>query len=100
VHGPFASIEDAQAAVDVWRKQYNSDRSHQSLAMSYPAARFTPTNLDTLGLRIPAELAGRSSSPVSDAEPVPDGREAARPLPDAGRDPAGRAVELDRVVPP
>jgi transposase InsO family protein len=40
VHGPFASIEDAQAAVDAWRKQYNSDRPHQSLAMAYPAARF------------------------------------------------------------
>jgi transposase InsO family protein len=101
VHGPFASIEDAQAAVDTWRKQYNSDRPHQALAMSYPAARFTPADLGTLGLRIPAELAGRSSSPVPDAGPVPDDREAARPLPDAGRDPDGRAaVELDRVVPP
>jgi len=41
VHGPFASIEDAQAAVDAWRKQYNSDRPHQSLAMprSAPAAQ-------------------------------------------------------------
>ena len=100
VHGPFASIEEAQAAVDAWRKQYNSDRPHQALAMSYPAARFTPADLGTLGLRIPAELAGRSSSPVPDAGPVPDDREAARPLPDAGRGPDGRAaVELDRVVP-
>jgi len=38
VHGPFASIEDAQAAVDTWRKQYNTDRPHQSLAMGFPAA--------------------------------------------------------------
>jgi transposase InsO family protein len=41
VHSPFASIEDAQAAVDTWRKQYNTDRPHQSLAMAFPAARFT-----------------------------------------------------------
>src|SRR5580700_6143474 len=28
VHGPFASIEDAQVAVDTWRKQYNAERPH------------------------------------------------------------------------
>jgi transposase InsO family protein len=42
VHAPFASIEDAQAAVDAWRKEYNAERPQQSLAMAYPAARFTP----------------------------------------------------------
>ena len=100
-HGPFASIEDAQAAVDAWRKQYNSDRPHQSLAMAYPAARFAPVSLGTLGLPIPAELAGRSSSPVPDAGPEPDDREGACPVPFAeARDVQGRAVELDRVVPP
>jgi transposase InsO family protein len=36
VHGPFADIEDAQAAVDTWRKEYNADRPHQSLAMAIP----------------------------------------------------------------
>ena len=41
MHGPFASIEDAQDAVDTWRKQYNTGRPHQSLAMGFPAARFT-----------------------------------------------------------
>jgi transposase InsO family protein len=41
VRGPFASIEDAQAAVDAWRKDYNTRRPHQSLAMAFPAARFT-----------------------------------------------------------
>ena len=42
VHAPFASIEDAQAAVDAWRKDYNTGRPHQSLAMAFPAARFAP----------------------------------------------------------
>ncbi len=42
VHAPFASVEDAQAAVDAWRKDYNTGRPHQSLAMAFPAARFTP----------------------------------------------------------
>jgi hypothetical protein len=34
VHGPFASVEDAQAAVDAWRKDYNTRRPHQSLNMA------------------------------------------------------------------
>ena len=101
VHGPFASIEDSQAAVDAWRKQYNGDRPHQSLAMAYPAARFAPAPPDTLGLRIPAELARPSSPPAPGADPVPDEAETVRPAPDAAaRSPEGRAVELDRVVPP
>ena len=41
-HEPFASIEDAQAAIDAWRQDYNADRPHQSLAMAFPAARFIP----------------------------------------------------------
>src|ERR1022692_3364212 len=94
VHGPFASVEDAQAAVDSWRKDYNTDRPHQSLAMSYPAARFAPAAGDALGLRIPAELGERSSPPVPDADPVPDDREVARLAPEADRHgPESRAVE-------
>jgi transposase InsO family protein len=99
VHGPFASIEDAQAAVDAWRKEYNTSRPHQSLAMSYHATRFARAPGDALGLRVPSELA-RHSPPVPDVEPVPEDREPACPLPDAGRSPQGQAVELDRVVPP
>jgi hypothetical protein len=101
VHGPFASIEDAQAAVDAWRKQYNAERPHQSLAMGYPAARFAPATGDGLGLRIPAELARRSSPAVPDADPAPGDLQAAGPPRDVdGHGPAGRAMELDRMVPP
>jgi transposase InsO family protein len=101
VHGPFASIEDAQAAVDAWRKDYNTMRPHQSLAMAFPAARFTASAGDGLGLRIPAELTGQPQLPAAGAEPEPelDGGAAAPPPPDPG-DRQGRAVELDRVVPP
>ena len=100
VHGPFASIEDAQAAVDTWRKQYNTDRPHQSLAMGFPAALFTRASSDVLGVRVPAELArtAESAEPVSipdaDASPLLSG-------PTVDRVSAGaQAVELDRVVPP
>ena len=36
--GPFATIEDAQTAVDAWRHEYNYDRPHQSLDMATPAS--------------------------------------------------------------
>jgi hypothetical protein len=98
---PFASIEDAQAAVDAWREEYNTSRPHQSLAMSYPAARFARVPGDALGLRVPAELARHSPPCVPDAEPMPDDQGPGCPLPDvASHDLQGRAVELDRVVPP
>ena len=99
VHGPFASIDDAQAAVDAWRKDYNTRRPHQSLAMAFPAARFTAAANDAIGLRIPAELA-RQPPPVPDADPEPDDGSAVLPPPDASSDGQVRAVELDRVVPP
>jgi hypothetical protein len=38
--GPFTTVEDAQAAVDAWRREYNHDRPHQSLGMATPASRF------------------------------------------------------------
>jgi transposase InsO family protein len=99
VRGPFASIEDAQAAVDAWRKDYNTRRPHQSLAMAFPAARFTAAVNDAIGLRIPAELT-RQPPPVPGADPEPDDESAVLPSPDASSDGQGRAVELDRVVPP
>ena len=40
--GPFASIEEAQAAVDAWREEYNHRRPHQSLDMACPADKFRP----------------------------------------------------------
>src|SRR5262249_14550913 len=52
-HGPFASLEALQAALDAWRAEYNTDRPHQSLAMAFPAARFTPA-APGLALRVPA----------------------------------------------
>jgi integrase len=55
-HGPFESIEDAQAAVDAWRKEHNTGRPHQSLAMAFPAARFASATGQELGLRVPAVL--------------------------------------------
>jgi len=101
VHGPFASVEDAQAAVDAWRKDYNTRRPHQSLNMAFPAARFTAPAADGLGLRVPAELTRKLQPPAGAEEPEPDDRAAAPPPPGPGSGSGhGKAVELDRVVPP
>jgi transposase InsO family protein len=68
VHGPFASIEDAQAAVDAWRKDYNTRRPHQSLNMAFPADRFTAA-ADAIGLRVPAELTRPPQLPAAGEHP-------------------------------
>src|SRR6266516_4406136 len=102
VHERFGSIEEAQAAVDAWRQEYNADRPHQSLAMAFPAARFAPATGEVLGLRVPPELAvsppARAQPTPAPAPPQPPPCPAAVP---ADSPPlAGQAVELDRVVPP
>jgi Integrase core domain len=101
VHDPFETIEDAQAAVDAWRQDYNADRPHQSLNMAFPAARFVPATGEILGLRIPAELT--TSRPVRLAEPAdvpPPANPALPPVPDAESLPRALAVEAGRMVPP
>ena len=91
VAGPFASVEDAQAAVDVWREEYNHRRPHQSLDMACPAGRFRPTPADDgLELWAPPDL-----EPVTaPAASTPDHPVTVEPVqwPDA--------IEIDRVVPP
>jgi Integrase core domain len=75
--GPFASLEQAQKAVDAWVEVYNHQRPHQALGMAVPASRFGP----------------RQDSPrepdlvvVADADPAP-------PTADPG------PVELEVLVP-
>ena len=104
VHGPFASIEALQAALDAWRAEYNTDRPHQSLGMAFPASRFTPAS-SPLELRIPAQLTAGTGQPEPRPAPGPlpaDSPSAqAAPEPIAGQTYHGQpAVEVDRVVPP
>jgi transposase InsO family protein len=95
-HGPFESLQALQAALDAWRQDYNTDRPHQSLAMAFPASRFTPAAPGALDLRVPA---GHGLTRPDQADSTPLARE---PPPAAG--PAacepGLALEVDRVVPP
>ncbi len=89
--GPFATVETAQAAVDAWRQEYNTDRPHQSLDMATPAERFRPSagDDDDLPLWAPADL-----------QPIPLPGPGAADAP-ATAEPASwpDAIEVDRVVP-
>jgi Integrase core domain len=63
VHGhPFESIQALQAALDPWRREYNTDRPYQSLGMAFPASRFTPAS-SPLELHIPAQLTAGAAEP-------------------------------------
>jgi hypothetical protein len=84
--------------VDAWRDDYNTRRPHQALNMAYPAARFAPA-ADAIGLRVPAALTRQGPPSVSAPAPSPASL-AAQPGQDACSDREGRAVELDRLVPP
>ena len=103
VHGPFANIEALQAALDAWRQEYNTDRPHQSLAMAFPASRFTPA-VPALELRVPAQLTAPTREPKP-SQPSPgllpaQGTPAEAPAPITVQAHNGlHAVEVDRVVP-
>ena len=102
VHGPFGTIEEAQAALDAWRQEYNADRPHQSLGMAFPAARFAAATGEVLGLQVPPELAAPPPVPTV-ADVTQQAGEPAAPIaaePAGEYRLAGHAVELDRMVPP
>jgi Integrase core domain len=91
--GPFATIEEAQAAVDGWRHEYNHERPHQSLDMATPASRFQPRPPDpddALSLWAPADLEPLTGPPAAPDDAVTSAEPASWP----------DAVEVERVVPP
>jgi transposase InsO family protein len=98
---PFGSLEDAQAAVDGWRVEYNTTRPHQSLDMATPADRFRPAPPSELPVWLPADLA---PAPEPAPEPIPPPAAPPPPanagtVPDSGEVRWPDAVEVDRVVP-
>jgi hypothetical protein len=99
-HGPFASIEALQTALDAWRGEYNGDRPHQSLAMAFPASRFTTAASSPLGLRIPGQLTAPPGISPSTRLPAPQPASPAAQPALAGPEDTGPAIEADRVVPP
>jgi transposase InsO family protein len=104
--GPFETIEEAQAALDAWVKEYNARRPHQALDMAYPADRFhtaaeikTAREADLLPLKLPATIANALAS-TSASTSAARGEQPARPdMVLAGQRWTGDAVEFERVVP-
>ena len=105
--GPFESLAEAQAAVDAWVEQYNTDRPHQGLDEQrpvVPADRFAPADPGQLELWLPASL-----EVVATHEPTP----ATGPMPGVVADPlvahtpvlprrpvvSGGPIEVDKAVP-
>jgi transposase InsO family protein len=101
---PFADLAAAQAAIDGWVAEYNTNRPHQSLGMAAPAERFSTARAKDEGkllpVRLPAVLALSAAPPAS---PAPAGQPE-----EPATDPAAQAavlaygggpVEFERVVP-
>lgn len=101
--GAFESIGAAQAALDAWVQEYNSDRPHQALDMQSPGDRFTPVpeqERDMLGLRVPGVLALVPPQRTPPAEPEPvDVAPVPAVLPELVPAEPGGPVEFERVVP-
>jgi transposase InsO family protein len=117
-HPPFESLAHAQAVIDAYTAEYNTDRPHQALGMAFPATRFQPRPDDEFGLRLPPTLTGQpdpdnhdpdlDSDTDDDADvPPPPPATAPPPLPlplppllaDPPVEPVNLPVEVDRMVP-
>jgi transposase InsO family protein len=95
-HGPFETIEALQAALDAWREDYNTDRPHQSLAMAFPASRFTAAAVSPMPVRVPARHG--LNEPADPGTTAPAAQPAAATETAAAR--SLPAFEADRIVPP
>jgi transposase InsO family protein len=101
--GPFTCVPEAQAAVDAWVEEYNTDRPHQALDEKVPvtpAERFAlvpAQQRDLISLWLPAALEGAPTAGPAQQQ-LPAGVSRPVPAPRARWD--GGPVEFDRVVPP
>ena len=103
--GPFASLQEAQAAVDAWVAAYNADRPHQGLDEHrpvVPAERFVAAQAGALELWLPPSLE-IAASPGPLAEGVSDAKRSRHSPPPSSlpvRVPgSGEPIEVDKPVP-
>ena len=69
----FASVEEAQAALDVWVQHYNHERPHQSIGMVAPFERFrlaAAEPVETTATAPPAKDPAAGTTPASPAPPA------------------------------
>ncbi|WBC13425.1 IS481 family transposase [Micromonospora sp. WMMA1998] len=98
----FATVEEAQAAVDAFAAEYNYDRPHQGIDDAFPADRFhrptagqSQTAADVLPLRLPGGLLPIAAP--APRKPLPVEVDTASVTVSTGRP---QPVQLVRVVPP
>ncbi|HEX5597203.1 MAG TPA: integrase core domain-containing protein, partial [Micromonosporaceae bacterium] len=93
----WASVEEAQAAIDAFRHEYNTQRPHQSLNMAFPAERFTARPADEqLPLLLPRSLTNTIPAPRHPLPaPSPSIEQTTAPI----SNDVGLAVEVTRIVP-
>jgi transposase InsO family protein len=99
--GVFSDLATAQAAIDAFRQEYNTDRPHQSLDMAFPVDRFQPgvRGAPLVALKLPPTLGqalGEPADPTPIVAPVDPGAPVVA-LPALVE--LGGPVEFDRVVP-
>ncbi|WP_435825979.1 IS481 family transposase [Micromonospora zamorensis] len=87
----WPDIDTAQAAINVFRHEYNTDRPHQSLDMAFPASRFRPAEHGVVPVKLPASVTTPAEPPT-----WPELVIARQPVEHW----SPSAVEFDRVVPP
>lgn len=101
---PFTSLQAAQAAVDAWVGEYNTDRPHQGLDAQVPvvpADRFTPAGDGTVPLWLPPSVAAVAALEPSSETRTRTGNCVTEQAPMSAREPGSTTpLELDLVVPP
>ena len=108
IAGPFTSVAEAQAAVDIYIAEYNTGRPHQALNEKVPvtpAQRFTPVppaQRELISLWLPPALDKVPGPGPEPAQPRPASTAPTMnpPLPARPAQHHGGPVEFDRVVPP
>jgi len=96
----WPDLATAQAAVDAFRHEYNTDRPHQSLEMAFPADRFVPRPADQrLPLRPPTTLTPAAPAAPSIAPAAPGLPAPPVVVSPHGGEPVTLAVEVTRTVP-
>lgn len=66
----FASVEEAQAALDVWVQHYNHERPHQGIGMVAPYERFRLAE-PSQAAELPKAAAAAPKNPAPSANPTP-----------------------------
>jgi transposase InsO family protein len=106
VAGPFTCVDEAQAAVDIYIAEYNTDRPHQALDEKVPvtpAERFSAVpaaERELISLWLPPALGSVPGPVPAPPRPASTALPMSPPLTARPAPHNGGPVEFDRAVPP